>query len=194
MGQKLSAYLIDQSLAAYKARNHNMIESEGQHYFVQVFPRRSQMLIIGAAHISVDLVDLASGFGFETVIIDPRGAFTNKTQFTTPADQVFEKYPEEVLGSFELDAYTFAVVLTHDPKIDDNALQILLRSEVAYIGALGSKKTHAKRVARLESSGFSEEEVSRIHAPIGMDIRAKTPKEIALSIMGEIIRVKNEFA
>ena len=96
-------------------------------------------------------------------------------------------------ADFTLDAYSYAVILSHDPKIDDNALHILLKSDVAYIGALGSRKTHAKRTARLQEAGFSEEEIARIHAPIGVDIKAKTPAEIALSVMGEIIKVKNEF-
>ena len=89
------------------------------------------------------------------------------------------------------DMSTFAVILSHDPKIDDNALQILLRSDVAYIGALGSKRTHARRIARLKDHGFSEDEISRIHAPIGENINSITPREIALSIMAQIIKVKN---
>ena len=185
--------LVQEALRSYRERNSQVVEYLEVSYFAQVFPRRSQMLIIGAAHITVDLVQLASMYDFETVVIDPRGIFSNKTQFSLPPDRIFEKYPAEVLPDFTLDAYTYAVVLSHDPKIDDNALHILLRSEVGYIGALGSKKTHEKRVNRLRNAGFSEEEIARIHAPIGVDIHAKTPKEIALSIMGEIIRVKNEF-
>ncbi|MCB0568155.1 MAG: XdhC family protein, partial [Phaeodactylibacter sp.] len=136
---------------------------------------------------------LASLFDFETIVIDPRGVFANKTQFAAPPDQLFVQYPAEVLTQFELDAYTYAAILSHDPKIDDNALHLLLPSGVAYIGALGSKKTHAKRVARLMAAGFSEAAISRIHAPIGLDINAKTPQEIAMSIMGEIIKVKNTY-
>ena len=191
IGQPISEGLQKETLRAYKERKNQVIE-DGQ-YFAQVFPRKSQMLIIGAAHITVDLVKLASMYGFEAVVIDPRGVFANKTQFPTPPDQLFEKYPSEVLSDFTLDAYTYAVILSHDPKIDDNALHILLKSDVAYIGALGSRKTHAKRVARLQAAGYSEKEIARIHAPIGVDIKAKTPGEIALSVMGEIIRIKNEF-
>ena len=116
-----------------------------------------------------------------------------KTQFPFPPDQLIEKYPSEVLLDLTLDAYSYAVILSHDPKIDDNALHILLKSDIAYIGALGSRKTQAKRVARLQGAGFSDEEIGRIHAPVGVDIKAKTPSEIALSVMGEIIKVKNEF-
>ena len=193
LGQQISTQLIEEGLRVYKERKHQVIENEGVRYFVQVFPRKSQLLIIGAAHITVDLVTLGKMFGMETIVIDPRGFFANKTQFETTPDKVVEKYPAEVLSDYSLDAYTYAVVLSHDPKIDDNALHILLKSNVAYIGALGSRKTQAKRVARLELAGFSPEEIARIHAPVGINIKAKTPKEIALSIMSEIISVKNAF-
>lgn len=193
LGHQASEHLLAEAKSAFQERKHKLLEEGEETYFAQVYPRRSQMLIIGAAHITVDLVGMAQNFDFETIVIDPRGAFSNKTQFPTAPDKIYEKYPAEVLPDYELDPYTFAVVLSHDPKIDDNALHILLRSDAAYIGALGSRKTHAKRTARLSEAGFSAEEIARIHAPIGMDIKAKTPKEIALSIMGEIIRAKNEF-
>lgn len=193
LGQKISSHLIDEAIRIYKERKHQVIEFEGTSYFTQIFPKKSQLLIIGAAHITVDLVTLGQLYGFETIVIDPRGIFANKTQFVTEPDKIYDQYPVEVLPHYDLDAYTYAVVLSHDPKIDDNALHILLRSEVGYIGALGSKKTHAKRMARLQNAGFTDEEITRIHAPIGVDIKAKTPQEIALSIMGEIIKVKNEF-
>jgi len=193
LGQQVPTNLIAAGIRVYKERKNQIIENEGVQYFAQVYPRRSQLLIIGAAHITVDLVTLGKMYGFETIVIDPRGIFTNKTQFDMAPDELHEKYPEEVLSNYTLDAYTYAVVLSHDPKIDDNALHILLKSEVGYIGALGSRKTQAKRVARLTEAGFSEEEIGRIHSPVGIDIKAKTPKEIALSIMGELILTKNAF-
>ncbi len=193
LGQQLPTFLINESIRVYKERKNQIIEHNDTRYFAQVFPRRSQLLIIGAAHITVDLVTLGKMYGFETIVIDPRGIFTNKTQFATAPDSIHEKYPAEVLSAYTLDAYTYAVVLSHDPKIDDNALHILLKSEVGYIGALGSRKTQAKRVARLEAAGFSETTINKIHSPVGISIKAKTPKEIALSIMGEIIMVQNEF-
>jgi xanthine dehydrogenase accessory factor len=192
-GLPLSAAVHQAALSSYKERKNQILEEEGIRYFIRVFPRKSQLFVIGAAHITVDLVDLAMQFGFETIVIDPRGAFANKTLFTRPPDELFEKYPSEVLHDFTLDAYTYAAVLSHDPKIDDNALHILLKSQVAYIGALGSKRTQDKRVARLQEAGFSEAEIARIHSPIGVDIHAKTAKEIALSILAEMIGVKNEF-
>ncbi len=193
IGQQVTTEMIEAGLKAYQERKNQVVEIGSTSYFAQVFARKSQMLIIGAAHITVDLVQLAKLYDFETIVIDPRGIFTTKTQFPTPPDQIIQKYPSQVLNDYTLDAYTYAIVLSHDPKIDDNALHILLNSDVGYIGALGSKKTHAKRVARLEAAGFSDAAIANIHAPIGVDIKAKSPKEIALSIMGEIIREKNVF-
>jgi len=193
IGQEVPAELISEGLRVYQERKNQLLAIGDQSYFAQVFPRKSQLIIIGAAHITVDLVQLANLYNFETIVIDPRGIFTNKTQFSVAPDQIFEKYPSEVLPDFSLDAYTYTVVLSHDPKIDDNALHLLLPSAVGYIGALGSKKTQTKRVARLTAAGFSEAAIAKIHSPVGMAINAKTPKEIALSIMGEIIKVKNEF-
>jgi xanthine dehydrogenase accessory factor len=193
VGPSIPEEVIAMALEAYSNRKHSIITIGHQEYFIQVFPRRSQLLIIGAAHITVDLVQLAALHDFETIVIDPRAVFARQTQFKVPPDHLLEKYPSDVLHDFILDGYTYAVVLSHDPKIDDNALGILLRSKVGYIGALGSRKTHDKRRERLSKAGFSEEEIDRIESPVGMDIHAQGAKEIALSIMGSVIRVKNSF-
>ena len=192
-GQEISEDLKQHAIRAYKERKHQIVEEEDTSYFLQIFARKPQMLIIGAAHITADLVRLAALYDFETIVIDPRGVFTHKTQFPHPPDQLFDEYPAEVLPKFTLDAYTYAVVLSHDPKIDDNALHLLLPSEVAYIGALGSSKNQAKRVNRMLKAGFSEETIAKIKGPIGLGINAKKPKEIALSIMAEIISVQNAY-
>lgn len=191
IGHTIPDAVRDEALSTYRKRKHCVVEHESTSYFIQVFPRRSHMLVIGAAHVTTHLVDLAAMYDFETTVIDPRGAFATGTHFNNAPDRIVESYPSEVLEEIELDPYTYAVILSHDPKIDDNALHVLLKSDVAYIGALGSKKTHAKRVVRLLSAGFSEEEVDKIHAPIGSPINALRPKEIALSIIAEIISVKN---
>ena len=188
------ASLTENAWRAYTERKTQTVQTEdGATWFLQVFPPKLQLIIIGAAHITVDLVHLAQYFGFETVVIDPRGIFAEKTQFPTPPDHLHVDWPAEILPDMTLDAYTFVVLLTHDPKIDDQALHILLKSDVAYIGALGSKKTHEKRVKRLVTEGFTETEIAKIHAPIGMPISAKSAREIALSIMGELIKEKNAF-
>lgn len=160
-------------------------------YFVQVFPKKPAMLLIGSAHITVELTELAHMFGFETILIDPRATFASKTQYRIKPQTIHVKWPQELLPNLKLDKNTYAVILSHDPKIDDEALKILLKSGVAYIGALGSRKTHAKRIERLKEYGFSSEEIDGIYAPIGIDIGSKLPREIALSVMAEIIKVKN---
>jgi xanthine dehydrogenase accessory factor len=192
VGDPVPEEVIQQSILAFNQRAHEVFTCKDTDYFIQVFPRRGRMVIIGAAHVTADLVALAQQFDFETIVIDPRGTFAKNTNFTVKPDFIFEKYPSEVLSEMELDPYTYAVILSHDPKIDDDALQVLLRSNVAYIGALGSKKNHEKRTARLIEKGFTAEEISKINAPIGMDIHAVGAKEIALSILGAVIRAKNE--
>jgi xanthine dehydrogenase accessory factor len=178
---------------AYAQRAHVVVKEDTTDYFIQVFPPRSTVIIIGAVHITADLIRLAHDFDFTTVVIDPRRTFAMHTTFPVKPDRLLEAYPTEVLGEMKLDPYTYAVILSHDPKIDDDALQILLRSEVAYIGALGSRKNHEKRIARLKEKGFTDEEIGRINAPVGVDIHAQGAKEIALSIIGAIIRAKNQF-
>lgn len=181
-----------QALQAYQARKSHLLEWEVGQYFLHVIPKKSQLFLIGAAHLTADLIQLANGFGFECIVIDPRGIFANKTEFQQAPDQLFNDYPSEVLSQFDLDQDAYAVTLSHDPKIDDNALEILLKKPVAYIGALGSRRTQAKRINRLLEKGFSQAEVDRIHGPVGVDINAKTPQEIALSILAEIVAVKNK--
>ena len=179
------------ALQAFEKRSHETVFVDDKTYFIQIFPRKSEILIIGSAHITTALVELAHMYDFEPIVIDPRAVFAKNTQFKNRPNQIIEKYPSEVLHDFKLDAYTYAVILSHDPKIDDDALHILLPSKVAYIGALGSRKTHAKRVARLQEAGFTEEQIARIEAPIGLDIGAVGAKEIALGVMGSIIKAKN---
>ena len=192
-GDDLPTEVFLKALEVLENRKHETITVGGNQYFVQIFPKRSQMIIIGAAHVTADLVQLAQEFDFETIVIDPRSSFAKNTTFKTKPDQIIEKYPSEILNDFELGPYTYAIILSHDPKIDDDALQILLSKNVAYLGALGSKKNHEKRMARLLEKGFTENEIAQIDAPIGIDINAKGAKEIALSIMGAVIRAKNAY-
>ncbi|HMQ59194.1 MAG TPA: XdhC family protein [Flavilitoribacter sp.] len=192
-GEHPEPFLIEAALTAYRERKNQILENEQGQFFIQVFARKSQMIIVGAAHITADLVRLADWYDFETVVIDPRGIFAEKTQFPVPPHQLINDWPAEVLPGLILDEYTYAVLLSHDPRIDDQALDILLRSKVAYIGALGSKRTQEKRVKRLENAGFSEAGIARVHGPVGVDINARRPKEIALSIMAEVIKVQHQF-
>lgn len=185
--------LATAALHAYRQRKSQVLEVEKERWFAQVFARKAQLFIVGAAHAAAELTHLAGYFDFETIVIEPRQTFARQTHFATPPDRLMEDYPAEVLPRFPLDEYSFAVVMAHDPKIDDQALHLLLRSRVAYIGALSSKRSNEQRRERLLAAGFSEEEIRRIHAPVGLPIRSKTAREIALSIMAQVVAVKNEF-
>jgi xanthine dehydrogenase accessory factor len=175
---------------AYVRRSSTEVEVEGKRYFLNVLGIRERLLIVGSVHIAVPLVKFAKTLGFETVVADPRAAFADIERFPTPPDQIVVEWPEQAFEQIGLTADTYAAVLTHDPKIDDVALAILLKSPVAYIGALGSRVTQAKRRAILIGLGFSEDEISRIHGPIGLNIGARSPEEIALSIAAEIVQVR----
>lgn len=189
VGDKLEKSLLNELEDAYSQGESKLSDEAG--FFIHVFPQKPLMLLIGSAHITVELTELAQIFGFQTLLIDPRNTFATSTRFKIKPDSVFVEWPQEVLSNVKLDKNTYAVILSHDPKIDDEALKILLPSKVRYIGALGSKKTHSKRIERLKEYGFSEAAIDLIHAPIGIDIGSKLPREIALSVMAEIIRVKN---
>ena len=145
------------------------------------------MIIVGAVHIAQPLMTLAQTSGYEVVIVDPRGAFATRDRF--PGVTLSEDWPDEALETLRIDNRTAVVTLTHDPKLDDPALHVALRSEAFYIGSLGSRKTHGLRVERLTEDGYTEEEIARIHAPVGLSINAKSPAEIAISITAQITQV-----
>lgn len=146
-----------------------------------------RLAIVGAVHIAQALVPMARIAGFDPIIVDPRAAFGSEVRF--PGETILEEWPDDALEAIGLDARSALVLLTHDPKLDDPALHIGLKSKAFYIGALGSKRTHAKRVERLVAADFTDLEIARIHGPVGLDIGATSPAEIAVSIMGQILRV-----
>ena len=158
---------------------------ESVDYFLTVQAPSPRLTLIGAVHISQALAPMARIAGLDVTIIDPRTAFATPERF--PETPVIAEWPDEPLKAAPPDRYTAICLLTHDPKIDDPALEIALRSECFYIGALGSKKTHARRLERMRARGFEEAALARIHAPIGLDIGAVSPAEIAVSIIGEIV-------
>jgi xanthine dehydrogenase accessory factor len=142
------------------------------------------MVVVGAVHIAQALVPMARLMGYDPLIIDPRGAFAAEHRF--PGEDIREDYPDEVLPDYGLDARTAVVTLSHDPKIDDPAIEAALASEAFYLGCLGSSRTHAKRLERLRARGVSEAQIARIHAPVGLDLGAKSPAEIAVAVLAEI--------
>ena len=176
---------------AYKDRENGIVEIGGKEFFIQVFPRRDQLLIIGAGHITIPLVRFAMDLDFLTVVIDPRTVFANPERFPVPPDQLISKWPDDVLPDLPLNEDTYAILLTHDPKIDDPALHILLNNNLPYIGALGSSRTHAKRCARLKEAGFDTDSIAQIKGPAGTDIGAQTAAEIALSMITEVVAAKH---
>ncbi|MGA9253911.1 MAG: XdhC family protein [Roseobacter sp.] len=165
------------------AMDRSGFEEEGD-VFVAVHNPPLRLAVVGAVHIAQALVPMARIAGYDPVIIDPRGAFGSEARF--PGEHILAEWPDEALEEVGLDTRTALVLLTHDPKLDDPALHLALKSPCFYIGALGSKRTHAARVARLEEAGFAADEIGRIHGPIGLDIGASGPPEIAVSILAEM--------
>ena len=146
-----------------------------------------RLAVVGAVHVAQPLVAMARLAGYDPVVVDPRQSFATPARF--PGEVIVEDWPDEALLALGLDARTAVVTLTHDPKLDDPAIGVALRSECFYLGCLGSRKTHAARLERLRAAGFSEAEIARIHAPVGLAIGAQGPGEIAVSIMAQITAV-----
>lgn len=160
--------------------------------FVAIHNPPLRLLVVGAVHIAQALLPMARIAGYDPVLIDPRGAFGSEARF--PGETILDDWPDEAVTKLGLDTRTALVLLTHDPKLDDPAIEAALRSKVFYIGALGSTRTHAKRVTRLSEAGFTEAEIALIHGPIGLDIGASGPAEIAVSILAEMTRVLRKGA
>lgn len=177
------AEVIDKRLRMGKS---GMEDTAQGRVFLTVHVPSSKLVITGAVHISQALAPIAQMLGYDVTIVDPRTAFASKERF--PDVKVLAEWPDVALPPLNVDRYTAFVACTHDPKIDDPALLHALERDCFYIGALGSRKTHAKRNERLKAAGISDADFARIHAPIGLDIGAISPAEIAVSIMGEIVQ------
>ncbi|MFW8592667.1 XdhC family protein [Cribrihabitans neustonicus] len=162
------------------------LEEDGK-TFVTVHNPPLRLIVVGAVHIAQALVPMARLAGYDPVIIDPRAAFASPERF--PGEELLDDWPDEAVARLGLDARSALVLLTHDPKLDDPALHAGLQGDVFYIGALGSKRTHAQRRERLEAAGFTADQMARIHGPIGLDIGAAGPAEIAVSILAEMTAV-----
>jgi xanthine dehydrogenase accessory factor len=163
------------------------LETAGGTLFVEVWNPKPRLLVVGAVHTAQELVPLARAAGYEVTVIDPRTAFGTPERF--PGTTVLNDWPDEIVPALAPNRRTAILTLTHDPKIDDPALIAALRSESFYIGALGSRRTHAKRLERLREAGFDATTLGRIRGPVGLAIGARTPAEIAISIMAEITAV-----
>lgn len=170
---------------AFRSGKSAMASVDGRDFFLNVHLPPPRIVVIGAVHISQALAPIARIAGYDLEIIDPRTAFATPERFAGVA--LHAEWPQEVLKMKPLDAYTALAAVTHDPKIDDFPIIAALKAKCFYIGALGSRKTHAKRVERLKEAGFDDADIARIHAPIGLDIAASSPAEIAVAVMAQII-------
>jgi xanthine dehydrogenase accessory factor len=177
--------LGEAAAAAIRQGKSAMTEIDGRKLFLTVHVPPVKLVVTGAVHISQAMVPIARTLGLDMTVVDPRTAFATPERF--PDVPLIADWPDEALPPLNVDRYTAFVALTHDPKIDDPALIHALKAQCFYIGALGSRKTHAGRIERLQAAGFSADEVATIRAPIGLDIGAVSPAEIAVAIMGEIV-------
>ena len=167
----------------FKSKKNGIIENS--HIFVETYIRPIKVIIIGAVHIAQYLVDFAKSLNFEISVIDPRGYFATSQRF--PDLKIINKWPDEAFKEIDTNENTALIALTHDPKIDDPALQHALNKKFYYIGALGSKKTHENRCQRLKDSGFTDKQINSIHGPIGIKLGGKSAPEIALSIIAQLV-------
>ncbi len=182
---------LSKELEKYKNEISNFFMSkrngviDGTEIFIESYVRPIKVIIVGAVHIAQYLVDFAKSLNFEISIIDPRGYFASKQRF--PDIHIINKWPEEAFKEIETSSSTALIALTHDPKIDDPALQHALNKKFYYIGALGSKKTHENRCQRLKDAGFSNDQIKSVHGPIGIKLGGKSAPEIALSIVSQLV-------
>ena len=173
----------DQILDFLKNKKNGIIKNTN--IFVETYVLPIKVVIIGGVHIAQYLVDYAKSLNFEIFIIDPRGYFANEKRF--PEIKIINKWPNEAFKEIKTDLNTALIALTHEPKIDDPAIQHALKNKFYYIGALGSKKTHENRCERLKKAGFSDEEINQIHGPIGIKLGGRAAPEIALSIIAQLV-------
>lgn len=185
-GDTVDPLLQDAVEKAFRSGKSGLVEIDQLKLFLNVQVPPPRIVVIGAVHISQALAPIAKLAGYDVRIIDPRTAFATEERFA--GIDLVADWPEDVLKERPLDAFTALVAVTHDPKIDDFPIAEALRTGCFYVGALGSRKTHAKRVERLQSMGFSDQGIARIDAPIGLDIGAQSPAEIAVAVMGAIIK------
>ncbi len=165
-------------------------ELEGVRVFFDSYLPPPHLVVIGAVHTAIPLVSIARIMGFDTTVIDARGVFATEERFPH-SDDLIEAWPDEGLAEINLHHGVAAVILAHDEKFEDPALDVLLKSEVGYIGAIGSRKTSQERLERLKARGYTDEQLARIHGPVGLNLGGRAPEEVAISIMAEIVAVRN---
>ena len=180
--------LIAAANAVLRQDKSAVADIDGQSWFLHAYNPKLRLVVVGAVHIAQALVPMAAQLGYGVTIVDPRRAFATDERF--PDVTVSTEWPDDAMDALRPDTRTAIVTLTHDPKLDDPALDRALKSEAFYIGALGSRRTHAKRLERLRELGHADEAMTRIRGPVGLDIAAVTAPEIALSILAQIVEVR----
>ena len=187
--EALSPALAEAADAALRDDRAGPVTAEGETWFVQPQTPPPRLIVVGAVHVAQALVPMAASVGLAVTVVDPRRAFATEERFAGEVTLI-DEWPDDALTALRPDSRTAIVTLTHDPKLDDPALDVALRSEAFYIGALGSRRTHAKRVERLTEAGHAAEAIARIRAPVGLDIGAVTAPEIALSIIAQVVAAR----
>jgi xanthine dehydrogenase accessory factor len=185
--------LAEAATAALREDAARTVTLDGEPWFIHPHNPPLRLVVVGAVHIAQALVPMAVRLGFAVTVVDPRRAFATEERFEGGVTLVTD-WPDEAMDALRPDSRTAIVTLTHDPKLDDLALDRALKSRAFYIGALGSRRTHARRVARLKEMGFDDAAIARIHAPVGLSIEAVTAPEIALSILAEVVAVRRGAA
>jgi xanthine dehydrogenase accessory factor len=166
------------------------VTGEDVEVFVEIHPPRPKLIVVGAVHVAIPLVGFAKALGLRTIVVDPRTAFATAERFPH-VDELDTRWPDEALEAIGVNENTFIALLSHDLKLDLPALEVVLRRPVRYVGALGSKKTHGKRVAALRERGISDDAIARIHNPIGLDLGGRRAEEIAVAIIAEMVAVSH---
>src|SRR5215211_7521469 len=179
------AAIVAAARRAMEVGRSETVDVGGAKIFLNVYVPPARLIVVGAVHIAQSLAPMLD---FDVTVVDPRGAWATTNRF--PGVKVVQEWADEAFDKMGLDVSTAVVTLTHDPKLDDPALEAALKSDVFYVGALGSKRTHAKRKDRLREAGITDEQFARIHGPVGLNIGAKSPAEIAVSILGQIIEAR----
>ncbi len=172
-----------------ETRSYSLADGREFDVYIESYLPPRRLVVVGAVHIAIPLVSFAKELGYHTTVIDARGLFASRERFPH-ADELIEAWPDEALSTLPLGPETAIVMLAHDPKFEDPAMQVALNSRAGYIGAMGSRKTSEERNGRLRASGFTEEQVARIHGPVGINIGARDPGEVAVSILAEMIAVR----
>jgi xanthine dehydrogenase accessory factor len=184
---ELDAATLAATRAALRSDRNATLDAAGARIFVEVFSPPRRCFVVGAVHIAQPLVQMLKLADYSVTVIDPRGSFATEARF--PGIELTQEWPDEALERLRPDHRSAVVTLTHDPKLDDPALAVALRSDCFYIGALGSRRTHAARCSRLTELGFGEADLARIHGPIGLAIGAVSPAEVAISIVAQMTQI-----